>query len=172
MRSVALQSLTLVHFQIRWLKVEQKLIDLDLTVKRALHFEHPDMGKCMDALDQLSSLDITALMLKKQPDIVTTIRKLRKYVGPHTSDDPKIGEEWMQDAQKIRLKANQVHFLHKNLNVSTDAMRYTYPYRYSSAFKHSLLSQRDRIFGMSLRHRWKNSETPLGTWILKRCSLW
>ena len=36
-------------------------------------------------------MPITPLMLKKQPDIVTTIRKLRKYIGPQTEpSDPKV----------------------------------------------------------------------------------
>ena len=40
-------------------------------------------------------MPVTPLMLKKQPDIVTTIRKLRKYIGPQTEpSDPKVTFSW------------------------------------------------------------------------------
>ena len=49
------------------------------------------MPKCLELLDELYQMPITPLMLKKQPDIVTTIRKLRKYIGPQTEpSDPKV----------------------------------------------------------------------------------
>ena len=77
--------------QVRWLKVEQRLIDLDIAIKTAVHYEHPNMPKCLDLLDELYQMPVTPLMLKKQPDIVTTIRKLRKYIGPQTEpSDPKV----------------------------------------------------------------------------------
>ena len=78
--------------QIRWLKVEQRLVDLDLAIRKSLHVEHPEMPKCLEALSELVSLPIAPLMLKKQPDIVTTIRKIRKYIGPQVVLDPKIGK--------------------------------------------------------------------------------
>ena len=58
----------------RWLKIEQKLVDLDIAVKNALHLERPAPDFCITALDELSELEVVPLMLKKQPDIVTTIR--------------------------------------------------------------------------------------------------
>ncbi|TRY68419.1 hypothetical protein TCAL_02503 [Tigriopus californicus] len=49
---------------------------------------------------------------KEKPDIVTTIRKLRKYVGPQSESTPKdtnpSNDDWSSRAQEIRLKANQV----------------------------------------------------------------
>ena len=95
-------------FQVRALKTEQKLADLDLMIKQSLHFQRPEMPKCLEHLNSLHTLPVTPLMLKKQPSIVTTIRKLRKYVGPQSGDDEKLGEKWESDAQKIRLKANQI----------------------------------------------------------------
>ena len=71
--------------------MEQRLIDLDIAIKTAVHYEHPNMPKCLELLDELYQMPITPLMLKKQPDIVTTIRKLRKYIGPQTEpSDPKV----------------------------------------------------------------------------------
>ena len=60
--------------KLRWLKIEQKLVDLDIAVKTALHMERPAPDDCISALDELNELALAPLMLKKQPDIVTTIR--------------------------------------------------------------------------------------------------
>ena len=70
------------HFQgafyrkskLRWLKIEQRLVDLDIAVKTSLHLERPAPDECISALDELNELALAPLMLKKQPDIVTTIR--------------------------------------------------------------------------------------------------
>ena len=64
----------------RWLKVEQKLVDLDIAVKTALHLERPAPDRCISALEELSDLEVAPLMLKKQPDIVTTIRSVGSAV--------------------------------------------------------------------------------------------
>merc|ERR1711909_118907 len=40
------------------------------------------ISKCCQLLTDVFDLEIQPLMLKKQPEIVMTIRKLRKYVGP------------------------------------------------------------------------------------------
>ena len=60
--------------KLRWLKVEQRLVDLDIAVKTSLHLEKPVAEQCITALDELNELALAPLMLKKQPDIVTTIR--------------------------------------------------------------------------------------------------
>lgn len=98
-----------IFVQIRWLKEEQKLVDLDLAVKQCLHYENPDMKGCLDNLNDLHTIQVTPLMLKKQPKIVTTLRKLRKYVGPK----PELGNQqsdvdWASDAEKIRIKSNLI----------------------------------------------------------------
>lgn len=95
------------------MKIEQRLVDLDLAIKQSLHYLRPEMGACLEALAELGTLSLTPLMLKKQPDIVTTIRKLRKYVGPQNDSSPKdsnnsSNDDWSSRAQEIRLKANQV----------------------------------------------------------------
>ena len=60
--------------KLRWLKVEQRMVDLDIKVKTSLHMERPVADQCITALDELNELSLAPLMLKKQPDIVTTIR--------------------------------------------------------------------------------------------------
>ena len=76
----------------KWLKIEQRLVDLDIAVKTSLHMETPVAdqvsltqslsvtlltllsSQCISALDELNELALAPLMLKKQPDIVTTIK--------------------------------------------------------------------------------------------------
>jgi len=95
--------------KIRFLQVEQRIIDLDHAIKVAVHYEHPDMPKCLELLDELYQLPVTTLMLKKQPDIVTTIRKLRKYIGPQIEPaDPQMGKYWEVNSQRIRFLAEQI----------------------------------------------------------------
>ena len=50
------------------------MVDLDIKVKTSLHMERPVADQCITALDELNELSLAPLMLKKQPDIVTTIR--------------------------------------------------------------------------------------------------
>jgi len=68
--------------KIAFLKVEAALVDLDRAMKNALNSSNPQISKCCQLLTDLFDLEIQPLMLKKQPEIVMTIRKLRKYVGP------------------------------------------------------------------------------------------
>ena len=108
--------------------MEQRLLDIDLDIKKALHFERPDMAKCLKALEELDSLALAPLMLKKQPDIVTTIRKIRKYVGPQMVMEAALADDWTQKSKKIRLKANQVRIkcTEKKLTMSCSQSLETY----------------------------------------------
>jgi len=95
--------------KVRWLKVEQRLIDLDVAIKTALHYQHPNMTKCLEHLEELTAMPVAPLMFKKQPEIVTTMRKLRKYIGPEDEPaDPEVGLEWATSAEKIRLRADAI----------------------------------------------------------------
>ena len=49
--------------------VEQRLIDLDIEIKTALHYQRPNMSKCLEHLDALLDLQVAPLMFKKQPGI-------------------------------------------------------------------------------------------------------
>jgi len=98
--------------KLRWLKIEQKLVDLDIAVKTALHMERPAPDDCISALDELNELALAPLMLKKQPDIVTTIRRLRKYIGPQDYvnwPDKAKREKMEKDIQVIQDKADQIY---------------------------------------------------------------
>lgn len=82
------------------------MYELDVAIKMALHYLEPDMERCLSLMDELNALAIQPLMLKKNPDIVTTLRKLRKYIGPKDQEEDDKTEETMG---QIRSKANEIY---------------------------------------------------------------
>lgn len=94
----------------RWMKMEKRIVDLDIAIRSALHHEEPDMARSLVLISELHSLAIQPLMLKKLPNIVMTLRKVRKYIGPKTQpQDPKMNEKRQEDMQKIRLTAETAY---------------------------------------------------------------
>jgi len=100
--------------KLKWLKIEQKLVDINIAVKTALKLDNPDTDGCIAALDDLDGLPVEPLMLKKQPNIVTTIRRIRKYVGPQSGDQLSVKDKEMRNRaiQDIQTKAD---FLYNKL---------------------------------------------------------
>ena len=74
--------------------MEKRIVDLDIAIRSALHHEEPDMTRSISLISELQQLAIQPLMLKKIPNIVMTLRKVRKYIGPVTPHpDPKVYTE-------------------------------------------------------------------------------
>jgi len=96
--------------KVRWMKMEKRIVDLDIAIRSALHHEEPDMARSLILISELHSLAIQPLMLKKLPNIVMTLRKVRKYIGPKIQQsDPKLHEKRLEDMQKIRLTAETAY---------------------------------------------------------------
>jgi len=106
----------------RWMKMEKRIVDLDIAIRSALHHEEPDMARSLALISELHSLAIQPLMLKKLPNIVMTLRKVRKYIGPKTTQsDPKAHEKRLEDMQKIRLTSETTYKKFQSLfNVPPD----------------------------------------------------
>ena len=68
--------------KIGFLKTEASMVELDRNIKTSLNNSNPQINKCCELLTELLQLSLEPLHLIKQPDILLTIRKLRKYVGP------------------------------------------------------------------------------------------
>ena len=68
--------------KLAWLQTEVTILDLDRNIKLSLNNSNPQMIKCSGLLLELLQMEMKPLMLIKHPDILMTIRKLRKYVGP------------------------------------------------------------------------------------------
>jgi hypothetical protein len=60
----------------RWLKLEARLVELDALVKSNLSLTKADPDCCLAHLDEISTLTIDPLMLKKHPQVVETIKKV------------------------------------------------------------------------------------------------
>jgi len=96
--------------KMRWMKMEKRIVGLDIAIRSALHRGEPDMARSLVLISELHSLAIQPLMLKKLPNIVMTLRKVRKYIGPKTPlSDPKLNEKRLEDMQKIRLTAETAY---------------------------------------------------------------
>jgi len=96
--------------KVRFLMVEQKITDLDIALKMALHHEKPDLKRCITISEEVQKLAIVPLMLKKHPEIVATIRRMRKYVGPREAHpNPKEQKEIEAQAEKIRMEAEVIY---------------------------------------------------------------
>ena len=48
--------------QVRWLKLEQRLIEVDLAIRKALHHKHPDIAKSLDLLTGFVTLALIVQM--------------------------------------------------------------------------------------------------------------
>ena len=68
--------------KITWLKTEAEILELDRNIKTTLNNSNPQINRCCELLTELLQMSLEPLHLIKQPDILLTIRKLRKYVGP------------------------------------------------------------------------------------------
>ncbi|XP_070800748.1 hepatoma-derived growth factor-related protein 2 [Pituophis catenifer annectens] len=59
--------------------VEEKLQKLHSEIKFALKVDNPDIKRCLSALEELGSLQVTSQILQKHTDVVATLKKIRRY---------------------------------------------------------------------------------------------
>ncbi|KAM9329541.1 hepatoma-derived growth factor-related protein 2 [Gastrophryne carolinensis] len=59
--------------------VEEKLQKLHSEIKFALKVDNPDVSRCLEALEKLGSLQVTSHILQKNSNLVTTLKKIRRY---------------------------------------------------------------------------------------------
>ncbi|XP_017766042.1 PREDICTED: PC4 and SFRS1-interacting protein isoform X2 [Eufriesea mexicana] len=97
--------------KLRWLRIEAQLLQLDAQIKSNLGLDRANPDKCLQAMDDMLSLPIDPLMLKKHPHIVETVKRLRRYIGNLT--DWKLSEEeeaiFKQKAEQIRQKSEHIY---------------------------------------------------------------
>ena len=58
------------------LNVEKTLIEMNKEIKNSLMTEGMDIDKCLAVMQELESLHVSAVILKKNPDIVATLKKV------------------------------------------------------------------------------------------------
>ncbi|KAL2712572.1 PC4 and SFRS1-interacting protein isoform X3 [Vespula squamosa] len=98
-------------YKLRWLRIEAQLLQLDAQIKSNLGLDRANTDKCLEAMDEILSLSIDPLMLKKHPHIVETVKRLRRYIG--NLADWKLSKEeeaiFNQKAEQIRQKAEHIY---------------------------------------------------------------
>lgn len=90
---------------------EVNLLQYDVDIKSSLQLTSADTARCIAVLEKYKTLEVTALMLKKNPQVAETIKRLRRYVGNtkewNLSDDQTA--EFNEKAAKIRKLAELIY---------------------------------------------------------------
>lgn len=98
---------------------EVNLLQYDVEIKSSLQLSSADTSRCITVLEKYKNLEVTALMLKKNPQVAETIKRLRRYVGNtkewNFTDEQQI--EFNENAAKIRKLAETIY---KNFKVTFD----------------------------------------------------
>lgn len=58
---------------------EEKLQKLHTDIKFALKVDSPDINRCLQALTDLESVQVTSAILQKNSDVIATLKKIRRY---------------------------------------------------------------------------------------------
>ncbi|XP_022192041.2 PC4 and SFRS1-interacting protein isoform X2 [Nilaparvata lugens] len=104
-------------FKLEYLRIEAQLLDIDVHIRGSLNLVRADPDNCLRLLDEMMEIQLTPLMLKKHPECVETIKKLRKYIG-NTSRwnmDEEAVQNFTSKASMIRTKAEYVYNKLKSL---------------------------------------------------------
>lgn len=119
-----------VHDCRRLLEIENMLLKYDLDIKASLQLSSADPAKCLSVLEDYKSLNVTALMLKKNPSTVETVKRLRRYVGniKDWNFDETQRAEFDEKASKIRKLAEMIYknfkVIHEHQWCSADLKRF------------------------------------------------
>lgn len=105
------------------LKLERQLVELNLEIKSSVKLNGADPERCVKLMEQYENLSVTSTILKKNPNCVETMKRLRKYVGNAKAwkldDKQKLKFDFQ--AQQIRQKAEQIYARFKDILGMTDS---------------------------------------------------
>lgn len=103
--------------RVYFLKLERELVELNWEIKSCVGLACANPEKCVELMEQYQKLKVTPTMLKKNPNCVETMKRLRKYVGNtkawNMPDEERIKFDFY--AQQIRNKAEQIYNQFKNM---------------------------------------------------------
>ncbi|XP_059614499.1 hepatoma-derived growth factor-related protein 2-like [Phlebotomus argentipes] len=104
------------------LKNQGKLIDLTTRIKATLGLQSANPEACVKLLEEYNDLEITPIMLLKNPACVETVKRLRKYVGNVKqwvmSDQEK--EEFELNAVEVRKRSQSIYTQFKKMFINSD----------------------------------------------------
>lgn len=90
--------------KIHFIQTENKLTQMDDEIKNSLIMSNLDVDKCVAVLEDLEALPVSYLMLRKNPDIMKTIKQCRKF----------------KDSERIKQKAEVIYNKFKALFLNGD----------------------------------------------------
>lgn len=103
--------------RVYFLKLERELVELNWEIKSCVGLACADPERCVELMELYQKLKVTPTMLKKNPNCVETMKRLRKYVGNtkawNMADQERIRFDFY--AQQIRVKAEQIYTQFKTL---------------------------------------------------------
>lgn len=93
------------------LKLERELVELNLDIKSSVKLNSADPERCVKLMEQYEKLAVTPTILKKNPNCVETMKRLRKYVGNAKAWNMEEHEQvrFAFQAQQIRQKAEHIY---------------------------------------------------------------
>lgn len=95
---------------------EVNLLQYDVDIKSSLQLSNADTARCISVLEKYKNLDVTALMLKKNPQVAETIKRLRRYVG--NTKEWNFTEEEKKDFNEKALRIRKLaEAIYKNFKV-------------------------------------------------------
>ncbi|XP_041356486.1 hepatoma-derived growth factor-related protein 2-like isoform X2 [Gigantopelta aegis] len=65
--------------KIHFVQTETILLQMDVEIKKSLIIDKTDVDKCVAIMQDLEALPVNKVMLQKNPDIMNTMKKCRKY---------------------------------------------------------------------------------------------
>lgn len=94
-----------------FVKEEMTLIEMNGLIKSVLNKEQADVKGCIGLLERFLLLNLTPMMLLKNPAVVETIKRLRRYVGntEYWGYSEEEIEEFNEKAEKIRGLAQSIY---------------------------------------------------------------
>ncbi|XP_055685800.1 PC4 and SFRS1-interacting protein isoform X2 [Lutzomyia longipalpis] len=106
------------------LKNQTKLIDLTTRIKATVGLQRANPDACVKLLEEYNDVQITPIMLLKNPMCVETVKRLRKYVGNVKewvmSDQEK--EEFEHSATEVRKLSQSIYTQFKKMFNNTDGI--------------------------------------------------
>lgn len=87
------------------------LIEMNSQIKTVLGMRFTNAAKCIQLLESFEKLDLTPLMLLKNPSCVETIKRCRRYVGNvhYWGYTPEQIVEFKEQSSRIRMLADDIY---------------------------------------------------------------
>ncbi|CAL8072256.1 unnamed protein product [Orchesella dallaii] len=116
--------------QIRLLRMEGEVIEIIGEIVSCLSEKQAECYRALELLDRLGSHDLTPLILKKHPEVVQTVGKLRNYVGNVDNWDMNDEQliEFKESAALIRVKASEIYANFYNIFIPIEEQDQSVPF--------------------------------------------